>query len=169
MTLRELKGRLINGYIKSENIFFARHNFEIDFLVLVPNVGLIVTEVKNWSGDIYASSGTTWRQVRRGGQQAEMKNPSLQVLRTAELVRELLSSYKLDQWPIYALVLVANRGASVHISPDDRPQSDVIKEHELTTWIKSRPKQEHIRFSRTDHERIRGAIKAHEEAYPWET
>ena len=63
---------------------------------------------------------------------------------------------------------MANTGAAIHVA-SNTPQTDEIKEDELTNWVNSRPKQDHVRFSRTDHERIHEAIKENQQPYPWAT
>jgi hypothetical protein len=60
--LRTIKGTLVSGFIRSNNIVYYGKNFQLDFIVFVPKIGLVVIEVKKWKGTVKATSNDKWSQ-----------------------------------------------------------------------------------------------------------
>lgn len=132
--LRKLKGNLISGFIRSNNICYYGKNFQIDFLLFVPSIGLVLLEVKNWKGTVKATSEDIWVQ-EIGTYKNELKNASLQSLRTAGLLLHILEKGKLNKWPIRPIVVFVNQNAKIQKSKIRKPQTDIILKTMIGSWI----------------------------------
>ena len=133
--LRELKGNIISGFIRSNNIIYYGKSFQLDFLVFVPKIGLVVVEVKNWKGIVKATSEDKWIQ-ELGQYRNEYGNASNQVLRTAGLLLQILEKAKMNKWPIRPVVVFANDRAKILKAKEPRsPQTDIILKSMLGKWI----------------------------------
>lgn len=133
--LRDLKEKkIISGFIRSKNLLFYGRNFQIDFLVFSPRIGLVTLEVKNWAGTVKATSKDKWTQEHLGGVK-EFGNPCLQVSRTCGLLLQILEKGKINKWPIRPLVVFANHKAKILRSKIDEPQTDVILKSMIEGWI----------------------------------
>lgn len=165
--LSNLTGNKVNGYITSENIVFDDQNFQIDFLVLVPNIGFVLAEVKNYSGTVYCTAQREWKQVRSTGEEKFTRNPSKQVLRTRGLLKKLLGAKGLDGWPIKPVVIFANGNSKIMSSKksDNKPQTPVIRADMFDSWLEEQGKNSKHRFSRKDFDRIYSVIKSYEKPY----
>jgi len=164
--LRRLKGRIINGYITSENMFFDNQNFEIDFLVMVPDVGLVVAEVKNYSGQVYCTAGDEWRQVTGAGTEALRRNASRQVLRTRALLKKMLMAHGLSRWPIIPLVIFVHPEARIFRGKGAAvPQTDIITLSMFEGWLESQRRKKGLGFDRNSFNSLHQLIKAHEREY----
>lgn len=64
--LKTMVGSAIDGYISSNNMILGNKNFEIDFLALVPDFGLVLIEVKHYSGEVHCTSHDQWEQFQKG-------------------------------------------------------------------------------------------------------
>ncbi|WP_257285643.1 nuclease-related domain-containing protein [Endozoicomonas sp. SESOKO1] len=164
--LSELKGKVIYGFIGSQNIFYAGKNFEIDFVLSVPGVGFIMAEVKYHSGKITCDNKPIWTQYKTNGTTYEYKNASQQVIRTRGLFKKLLTDHEMNKWPIKSVVIYAHENAVIYpaMSPDN-PQTDVIKLENLESWIKKLPKNDQIRMTREEHQQIEKLISKHHREY----
>lgn len=87
--LQKLQGKQTAGFIRTKNIIYFGKNFQIDFLIFVPKIGLVVAEVKNWKGTVKATSQDKWIQEVYTSKN-EFGNASQQVLRTSGLVLQIL-------------------------------------------------------------------------------
>lgn len=132
--LRKLKGSLISGFIRSSNIFYYGKNFQIDFLLFVPKIGLVILEVKNWKGTVKATANEKWIQ-EASGIEKEFGNASLQVLRTSGLLLQILEKGKTNKWPIRPIVVFANTNAKILKSTKSEPQTDIILKTMIASWI----------------------------------
>lgn len=135
--LSEIKGKTISGFIRSKNICYYNRNFQIDFLVLAPKIGLVVIEVKNWKGKIKTSADEVWTQ-EINGYTNELNNASLQVLRTSGMLLQILEKGKINKWPIRPLVVFTNDQAEILKSREEinPPQTDIILKTAIPKWIK---------------------------------
>lgn len=133
--LRSLKDqKIISGFIRSKNILFYGKNFQIDFLVFSPSIGLVTIEVKNWAGTVKATSKDKWTQEKNGVQK-EFSNPCLQVSRTCGLLLQILEKGKINKWPIRPLVVFVNQNAKILRSKINEPQTDIILKNMIKSWI----------------------------------
>lgn len=165
--LRHLKEiGLIKGFIRSKNIIYFGNNFQIDFLILVPKIGLLIIEVKNWKGEIRTNFEKQWIQVN-GNHKNIQRNAALQVLRTAGLLLQVLEREKCNKWPIRPLVVFADNEAKVmQLQGEKAPQTDVIRLRKLKDWISTNSSQEiAYQFTRNDFENIKMAICKYTEEY----
>ena len=48
--LESLQGELVSAFFRTTNLSCAGRQVQIDFMVLVPTVGVLVLEVKHWKG-----------------------------------------------------------------------------------------------------------------------
>nr|WP_306671058.1 nuclease-related domain-containing protein [Endozoicomonas sp. SESOKO1] len=161
-----MKGKVIYGFIGSQNIFYAGKNFEIDFVLSVPGVGFIMAEVKYHSGKIICDNKPMWTQYKTNGTTYEYKNASQQVIRTRGLFKKLLTDHDMNKWPIKSVVIYAHENAVIYpaMSPDN-PQTDVVKLENLESWIKKLPRNDRIRMTREEHEQIEKLIGKHHREY----
>lgn len=132
--LRKIKGTLLSGFIRSNNIKYCGENFQIDFLLFIPKIGLVVVEVKCWKGTVKASSERKWTQ-ESPDQQRELQNASIQVLRTRGLLLQILDKGRINNWPIKALVVFAHPTAKILKSNKNEPQTDIILKTMISSWI----------------------------------
>ncbi|MBY0277382.1 NERD domain-containing protein [Candidatus Binatia bacterium] len=123
--LRRLQGTKINGRIASENMAIDGRHFEVDYVVLVPRVGLVICEAKSFGGRIVASSHGQWR--RGSSRENFFRNPCIQVLRTRDLYQRMLAASGIDRWPVIPLVVMTTRGVSLIVDRANPPQTDVIR------------------------------------------
>ncbi|WOR30131.1 nuclease-related domain-containing protein [Citrobacter portucalensis] len=149
--LRILKEkRVIAGFIRSKNIVFYGKNFQIDFLIFAPGIGLITLEVKNWAGKVKATSSEKWVQENLGNTK-EFGNPCLQVSRTCGLLLQILEKGKINKWPIRPLVVFVNKNATILRSKVNEPQTDIILKSMIEPWIENNSTQE-IKYNFTQQE-----------------
>lgn len=135
-TLRNLRGVSISGFIRTKNLVYYGRNFQLDFLVLVPRLGILVLEVKKWKGTIKATSQDEWAQELDFGGVNRFRNASLQVLRSAGLLMQVLEKERLNKWPIRPLVVFAHDSATVlKANSPHSPQTDIIRHSMLPGWI----------------------------------
>ena len=164
--LRRLKGNIINGYISTENLYYDKQYFEIDFLVMVPGVGLTVAEVKFYAGQVYCTSAQSWKQKKNNDVETETRNASSQVLRTRALLKKLLTSKGLNKWPIKPLVIFVHPDARIFKAVGDKkPQTEILKLSMFDRWVQEQTKNESIKFTKNDFHEIYTAIKAEEKEY----
>lgn len=164
--LRRLKGTVINGYISSENLVFDGQNFEIDFLVMIPNFGLVLAEVKYYSGDVYCTDSDQWKQNKKNGSTKETKNASKQVLRTRALLKKLLMSKELCKWTIKPMVIFVHPDARIFKGKGiKRPQTEILKLSMFEGWVNEQVQKNKTVFTREDFESVYKVIKEHEKSY----
>ncbi|WP_372882957.1 nuclease-related domain-containing protein [Psychromonas sp.] len=164
--LRGLKGNLISGFIRSNNIIYYGKNFQLDFLAFVPKIGLVVIEVKNWKGTVKATSKDKWVQ-EVGQYRNEYGNASNQVLRTSGLLLQILEKAKMNKWPIRPVVVFANDKAKILKAKEPlAPQTDIIFKSMLGKWIEENSLDE-VFYSFTDMEfsYVTEAIKKYSQEY----
>ena len=164
--LKELKGNLINGYITTENMIFKGRNFEVDFLVLMPKVGLIVVEVKHYAGEVYCNSDKEWYQISSQNGKKIYKNASLQSLRTTSLLKELLESKYIDKWPLLSVVVFTHPTAKIYKQTGEkRPQTEILKRNMFENWLCEQEQNINISFSTDDFNNIRHLLKSNEHEF----
>jgi len=164
--LRRLKGTVINGYITTANILFDEQNFEIDFLVMVPGVGLIVAEVKYFSGDVYCTEGRYWKQKKINGTEVETRNASKQSLRTRAILKKLLVAKNLNKWPIKPLVIFVHPEARIFKGKATRkPQTEILKLDMFAGWVDQQKKRDSLVFTQDDFQELYKSIKSEEKEF----
>ncbi|EGU40192.1 hypothetical protein VII00023_15476 [Vibrio ichthyoenteri ATCC 700023] len=165
-TLQELKGNVINGYITTENMVFNNKNFEIDFLVLAPHVGLVVVEVKHYSGKVYCSDDKNWHQINSQGIKKSYKNASLQSLRTKSLLSEILTSENINNWPLSSVVVFTHPTANIYKQKGTKsPQTEILIRNTFKGWLNEQEKHDDVIFSIDDFNKIRNLLKSTEHEY----
>lgn len=161
-------GKTNSGYITSNNMMYDNQNFEIDFLVLVPKVGLVLVEVKNYAGTVYCTNETEWKQKKSfGGTNAtkSTKNASKQVLRTRALLKKLLGDANHDNWPIIPVVVFVNSNATIKTHMANKPQTPVITADMFEGWLRELPRNPKLNFTEEDHNFLNLLRKLHQKEY----
>lgn len=134
-TLRKLSGHKIAGFFRTENLVCVGRQVQLDFLVLVPHVGLVILEVKTWKGRIHLSLEEKW-QRELSNFTNYFGNGALQAVRASGLVLQMLEQERCNYWPIRSLVVFPNEKSElIYPSSVDKLQADVIYLHQLETWI----------------------------------
>ena len=154
--LESLQGELVSAFFRTTNLSCAGRQVQIDFMVLVPTVGVLVLEVKHWKGVVRANNNEQWeREVPNYIN--KFKNASLQVLRASGIVLQMLEQEKVNRWPIRSLVVFTNDSTTILKSTDESsPQTDVIRLSMLKEWILNNSHPQYIySFTQTDSEEIR--------------
>ncbi len=164
--LRQLKGSKLAGFIRTTNLVWRERNFQIDFLVFVPRIGLVVLEVKKWKGIVKASREEKWTQ-EYDSHRNEFNNASLQVLRTCGLVLQLLETAGLNRWPIRPLVVFAHEEATILKGKGPlAPQTDLILKTMISGWIDDNSSEDvSYRFTDSDFTGVKRVISAHAMEY----
>lgn len=138
LVLKEIKALknngIINDFFSSKNIKFFNHNFQIDILAFSSKIGLVVIEVKNWSGEVLTSLDSRWQQ-NIGKEEKKPENASLQCLKTANLFMRFLEYNGMNKWTIRPLVVFADRDAVIKRSEAERPQTDIILTKMIPDWF----------------------------------
>lgn len=156
--LKKLKGSLICGFIRSRNICYYGQNFQIDFLVFAPKVGLVLLEVKNWRGTVKTTSHDTWVREYNNAKD-EHRNASLQALRTAGLLLRILEKGKINKWPIRPVVVFANDNAFILRSKSQPPQTDIILKTMIESWLANNGIDEVLyKFTTAEFEKVKNVI-----------
>jgi len=156
--LQKIKGSLISGFIRTKNINYHGKNFQIDFLLFAPKVGLVVLEVKNWKGTIKATSNEKWIQ-EHSGYKNEYGNASLQSLRTSGLLLQILEKGRINKYPIRPVVVFANNNAKILKSNKQQPQTDIILKIGIASWLESNATEEiFYNFTKDEFERVKKTI-----------
>lgn len=90
---------------------------DIDAVLLGPR-GVIVFEVKAWTGD-YLARGPNWfwRPGPFGAWEPALSNPTRQALRNADRVKYTLQAARLGQVQVRGMVAVASRDMRVYLEP----------------------------------------------------
>ncbi|MFT6951390.1 MAG: hypothetical protein ACJAUL_002538 [Paraglaciecola sp.] len=158
--LRDIKGDLISGFIRSSNIVYYGKNFQLDFLVFVPKIGLVVLEVKKWKGTIAATSEVKWTQ-KFGEYGNEYQNASLQVLRTSGLLLQILEKGNINKWPIRPVVVFAHENAKIlRAKAPFAPQTDIILKSMIPSWLENNANDEvFYKFKKCEFERVKQIIQ----------
>ena len=157
--------RVISGFIRSKNIEFYGKNFQIDFLVFSPSIGLIILEVKNWAGEVKATSSDKWVQ-EYAGKEKEFGNPCLQVSRTCGLCLQILEKGKINKWPIRPLVVFVNKNAKILKSKINEPQTDVILKSMIQSWINDNSSKEiNYNFTKEEFNTVLNTISKYTKEY----
>jgi hypothetical protein len=169
--LDKLKKKLNFSYTSSSNMLWGESWVaEIDFLLLVPNVGLVVVEVKNYSGKITCSNLDKWTRIkydnyRNAVDSSEEANVSKQVITTTNLLKKILASQNINKWKIIPLVLFVNDKADITIADDAIPQTDVTTFADFEKWLLKQPKNHYQQFTIDDTNQINEAIEKAQENY----
>lgn len=165
--LRQMLGSSISGYFRTGNLICAGRQVQIDFLILIPQVGILVLEVKNWKGTIRATSDDKWeREVPNYIN--KFPNASLQALRASGIILQLLEQERINKWPIRSLVVFVNEGAEIIIPQGFlAPQTDIVKLSGLSEWVVlNKALGWSVNdFSRDDFEKIKAVIVKYSEPY----
>jgi hypothetical protein len=166
--LRVMLGTKIAGFFRTTNLICAGRQVQIDFLVLVPGVGLVVLEVKNWKGKIRVSADEKWeREVP--SYINKFPNASLQALRASGILLQLLEQERVNKWPIRSLVVFLQEDSQVIIAAGgDAPQTDIVKLSGFSEWLVRAIENKWLvnDFSRNDFERIKSMFAKY--AVPYE-
>ena len=161
-----LYGESLFSYIQTNNMVVNHRNFEIDFVLLVDQVGLVLVEVKYYSGKVKCTDDEYWQQINGMGSEVKQRNASKQVLRARSLLRQLMMQRNLNRWPIHAVVLFAHENATILRGlPPKRPQTEILKLKGLPGWIECQTKNLAVKFTKEDHEEIKQALKSFEREY----
>jgi hypothetical protein len=168
--LRSLKGNLISGFIRSNNLQCNKQNFQVDFLVFIPSIGLVLIEVKNWKGTIKATSDTKWIQEIEAQNKIyknQFPSPSSQVLRTSGLLMQMLEKEQINKWPIRPLVIFANDNAKILKAINAHsPQTDIILKSMIPSWIKNNSTDEvKYKFHKSEFNRVKSIIQKYTSEY----
>lgn len=169
--LDDLGTKLATRYISSGNMLYGQSWVaEIDFLVMVPNVGLVVVEVKNYNGEILCSNEDKWTRVKYDnyGNQVDTtyeSNVSKQVITTTKMLTKILSWHKVNKWKITPVVVFVNPKAEIVILESNKPQTDVVTIDQFENWLESLPKDYSQQFSEDDYQQISDAIQVAEQRY----
>lgn len=157
--LRGIKGTLISGFIRSKNICYYSRNFQIDFLLFAPKIGLVVLEVKNWKGTVKAIGGDKWIQ-EVSGYKNEFSNASLQSLRTSGMLLQILEKGKINKWPIRPVVVFANDTAKIlKANGKHAPQTEIILKSMIPKWISENSSDEIMyKFTSAEFETVKSVI-----------
>lgn len=157
--LRKFKGSKLSGFIRSKNIVYYGKNFQLDFLVFVPKIGLVVLEVKRWQGTIRATCDDKWTQ-EYGAYKNEYTNASKQVLRTCGLLLQILEKGRINKWPIKPLVVFAHENAKIFKGKNEKaPQTDIVRKASIPSWIDENSSEEiFYKFSTAEFERVKNVI-----------
>lgn len=161
-----LYGDSLFSYIQTNNMVVNNRNFEIDFVLLVDQIGLVLVEVKYYSGQVKCTDDDDWQQIKKNGIVVKQRNASKQVLRARVLLKQLMMHRNLNRWTVHAVVLFAHETATILRGlPPKQPQTEILKLHNLPGWIERQPKNPGINFTRQDHETIKQALKSSEREY----
>ena len=164
--IHSLKGKKLHNYMYTNNLVVNGKNFEIDFIVLVPGVGIVLTEVKYYSGTVYCTGGEEWQQNKPNGDIKKHKNASKQVLRTKSLTSQVLKRHALNHWPIIPLVVFTHPDATIkQHTKGTLSQTDVIRSDMFAKWLDKQPKDAAIRFTQQDNNAIKKALATHAQRY----
>lgn len=158
---------LIDGFIKTRNIYFNGENFEIDFLIFVKNFGLIVAEVKYYSGTVRCTSEHEWVQIKPNGEEFLTRNASRQANRAAALLRKLLES-KGQRWHTKQVVIFTHDNGKIFTGSEEKglsPQTDILKISLFEDWLAAIPRKRNSYLTRTDCDVITRIIRANEREY----
>ena len=163
--LRKLKGSLISGFIRTKNIHYYGKNFQIDFLLFVPKIGLVILEVKNWKGTVKVTSNDKWTQEGIGYKH-EYGNASLKSLRTSGLLLQILEKGKINKWPIRPVVVFANDNAKILKSNKHEPQTDIILKIGIESWLENNATEEiFYEFTTDEFKKIKKVISEYAAEY----
>lgn len=170
-TLDDLGTKLNSKYMSSGNMLYGQSWVaEIDFLVLVPNIGLVVVEVKNYSGEILCSNEDKWTRVKYDnyGNQVDTtyeSNVSKQVITTTNQLKKILGWHRVNKWKITPVVVFVNPKAEIVILESNKPQTDVVTIDQFGNWLESLPKDYSQQFSDDDYQEISKAIEVAQNRY----
>lgn len=138
-------GEPVSAVLWSGDMKHQGRRFEVDALALIAGVGVVVIEVKSWSGTLHCDAGEVWVQRNDHGRR-EHGNASLQAIRTAECVRGLL---KKTRWwreadvPVFAVVVFARDDLQIEAADGDaEPQTDLVQLGGLKPWLVSASAQQ---------------------------
>ncbi len=164
--LLKLKGSKISGFIRSKNIVYFGKNFQIDFLVFVPKIGLTVFEVKKWRGTVKTTCGDKWVQ-EYGKYKNKFNNASIQVLRTCGLLLQILEKGKINKWPIRPVVVFTHENAKIlRAKGDNAPQTDIILKTMISSWIdKNSNNDVFYKFTKGEFEKVKNIILKYTSLY----
>ena len=164
--LRTIKGTLVSGFIRSNNIVYYGKNFQLDFIVFVPKIGLVVIEVKKWKGTVKATSNDKWSQ-EVGKYKNEYGNESLQALRTSGLLLQILERGNINKWPIRPVVVFAHENAKILKAKEPlAPQTDIILKSMIPSWLENNAIDEvFYTFKEYEFERVKNIIQEYTSEY----
>jgi len=164
--LETLKGKKINNYMTTPNMMINGKNFEIDFRVLVPKVGIVMVEVKYYAGQVKCIKGQDWLQTKANGNTETRKNASKQALRTRHLMVSALKEQNLNKWPIIPVVVFTHPTATILRAKGDLlPETDIIRMEMFSSWLDKQPRKSNIKFTKEDNDRIKQALSTHVKEY----
>ncbi|GAB4223775.1 MAG: hypothetical protein Kow0076_6360 [Francisella sp.] len=169
--LDDLCNKLNIRYISSGNMLYGKSWVgEIDFLIMMQNVGLIVVEVKNYTGEIICSSEDKWLRVKYDsyGNQVDTtyeSNASIQVITTIKLLKNILNLHNINKWKIIPVVVFVNSKIKVLELEDNKAQTNVITIDKFENWLTSLPKDERQQFDEDSYNKISQAIQSAEDKY----
>lgn len=164
--LQKINGNIISGFIRSKNICYYDRNFQIDFLLFVPKIGLVVLEVKNWKGTIKATSGEKWTRELNDNTKEEFNNASLQSLRTSGLLLQILEGGKINKWPIRPVVVFVHKNSTILTSQKNVPQTEIIYITRIAEWLEQNSSDEiFYKFSQAEFNKVTSIISQYTQDY----
>lgn len=163
--LARLKPDPVFDFIQTKNMVYQGRNFEIDALVLAPNIGLLLLEAKYYSGNLFVSGDDSWIQRTSNGEEIR-KNAARQAQRAQALLEELLRAHALSKWPIAALVVIGHSRARVsQLLGHPPPECEVVCLDDLERWLRKPGVSRRIEFEKSDVRHLREILKAYEQEY----
>lgn len=146
--LRRLKGKEINGFVSTSNLKYQGREFEIDFIVLVPKVGLVIAETKFHKGTIVLSDEDDWLQIKDGVEKT-CRNYSKQVYRQKSLLKNMLSEYHLADMPVYPVLVYTHSECRLTIPyRSQQPYAKVLIKEDFQVWLSTLPRSEAVDVGR---------------------
>lgn len=108
---------------------------QCDCLVAGP-FGLVVVEVKHWTGDLDRLDAAHWRQVKADGTHHVYASPEAQNAYHAQVVQAVLRQHGLGRVPVYAAIVLSNPHAAFWGSPGAQP---IGTPDAVAAWIQRLP------------------------------
>lgn len=156
--LRALSGSKISGFFRTENLVCAGRQVQLDFLVLVPHLGLLILEVKTWKGIVHISADDKWQRELPNFTN-HFGNGALQAVRASGLVLQMLEQERCNRWPIRSVVVFPSDKTELCFKHNQQPQADVIHLHQLGDWIDKNSNAEWSKsFSAADFAQIKSIL-----------
>lgn len=136
-------GEPVSAVLWSGDLKHQGRRFEVDALALVAGVGVVVIEVKSWSGTLQCDAGEVWTQRNEHGRR-EHGNACQQAIRTAECVRGLLKRtrwWREGEVPVIPVVVFARDDLQIEVDEGEdgegEPQTDLVQLGGLKQWLAS--------------------------------
>lgn len=134
-------GEPVSAVLWSGDLKHQGRRFEVDAVAMVAGVGIVLFEVKSYSGSIYCDAAENWQHSNEHGRR-EHGNASLQAIRTAECLRGLLRKtrwWREDDIPVIPVVVFARDDLQIETAEaeEEEPQTDLVQLGGLRQWLLS--------------------------------